>query len=310
MTATAELERTTLTREIAGLGTILFEESPSWRAYWWLPEGNCLACDGNGREAGARPNTTRKCKACDGAGTPKRQRMTSVTTLLNVIVPKDLSWWGEARGIEGALAALRMGEINSDTPADRAVEVVRTLGLGAEAARDMRATSGVSIHSLLEAYMRTGDIPSVGDHRPEDQGYVRGLCRFILEHDPQPLPNGAGIEELVCDPVAGYAGRRDLRCLIRERRIAIDAKTQERGNVYGGAHLQLGLYERAGQLCGDEPSDEMWVLPLAADGSLPEPMPVKFDLSVLEAALTYWQVFKPIDDACAARNKARREAQA
>jgi hypothetical protein len=234
--------------------------------------------------------------------------MTSVTTVLNQILPKDLTRWGEERGIEGVMTALRHGEVDVSTSPELAVEIVRTLKLGAEAARDTAASRGVNVHALLEEYMRNGTVPNAAEHLPEHHGFIKGLCRFLLKYDPQPLSDGTGIEDLVCDPGAGFAGRSDLRCVIRGKVVRLDAKTQVRGNIYAGAHLQLGLYERGGLFCGDGPSDELWALALPADGELPDPMVVDVSGAQVDAALAYWRAVKPIDVACQGRNKVRRAA--
>jgi hypothetical protein len=313
MTAMAKAPDRILTiRKIEGLGVLDFEERPTYRAYHWTPEGPCMGCDGSGRMPSAkRPApATIQCDECKGTGEPKRQRLPSVSTIRDAITPKDLSRWGEERGIHGAWFALSQGEVSAETEPERVVEIVRTLGLGAEAARDNAAARGINAHAMLERYMRTGEAPVLGEHLPEHRGFVQSLCRFLLEYDPQPLADGEGIEELVCDPIRGYAGRRDLRCMVGGKRVSLDVKTQARGNIYSGAHLQLAMYEQAGWFCGDEPSDELWLLALPADGALPEPMRVDTDqagvTALVDASLTFWKALAAIDSACQKRNRELR----
>ena len=313
------MEAVTKTREVDD-GRIDFEEAPrgsltadgqerdrDWRAYFWTPSGPCPACEGTGREPGAREGTTRKCAACQGSGEPKRQRMTSVTTILDAITAKGgLPPWAEAKGIEGLLKAIQLGFVDPATiTGPEAVERVRGLRLGADAARDEAADRGTfSVHAPLEHYMRTGESPSIADYPPEHAGYVQALCRWLLFADPEPEQ----VEEMVCHPEYGYAGRSDLVARGSGLRTRWDYKSQGRGQVFEGLHVQLRLYEMAAVRGGDEPCDLLQGVVLAENGEFAV-MACAADEAAALAALAWYSALRPIASVCAAHNKLAREAR-
>lgn len=297
-----------LRRELPDGALIEFEErrETNYRAYYYTPQPQCMDCEGSGRQPSEkRPGRTVKCEACKGSGRCKRERMISVTTLLDAILPKPgLPPWAEARGIEGVVAAMRLGEIDRSTDPADAIKLVRGLKLGADAARDTAATRGLDIHKLLETYMRTGDAPPSPEN-PEHWGYHQGLCSWLLARNPEP----ESVESLVCDPDAKYAGRRDLVARCSGIRIGYDAKTQERAGIYSAAHVQNKLYERADIACGSEPCDELRAVVFAADGQWRE-MPCAATDETVDAALAFANAVRPIDSVCESWNRAERKARA
>jgi hypothetical protein len=283
-----------------------------YRAYYYTPaEHDCLGCAGTGRIPGKRPGTTKQCPPCSGTGFgAKRVRLPSVTTLLDAICPKPgLVPWAEARGIEGAIEAVKRGLIDpSDSESvANAVETVRTAQLGADRARDDSTVRGLNVHACLEHYLRTGSPPNLKDHPREQWGYLQGLSRFLLKYNPE--PEGAMVEELVAHPELGYAGRLDFRARCNGPLIGWDAKTQERGCVYLGAHAQLNLYEQGAIRCGDEPADELRIVVFAADGNFYDP-PANHGEAFTQAALAWVREGRPVDALCAAHNRARVEERA
>jgi len=274
-------------RELPDGSLIEFEEAPAgwltkagevrrkdWRAYFYQPAGG------------------------------ERVRVTSVTTILDAILPKPgLSPWAEARGSEGAVEAVRAGEIDPDGCADP-VGIVRRLRLGADRARDDAADRGLNTHGILERYMVTGAAPNPAEHPEAHHGYIRGATRWLLHADPEPT----AVEELVASPDDGYAGRMDLRAIIGGLLTSVDFKTQEKGYIYPGGHLQLGLYERGAIACGDEPADRLLVVVVAADGSFRE-MAADHHDDVIDSALDFYQRVKPINSACESANRIEREAR-
>lgn len=277
-----------------------------WRAYYvTTPDADCAFCHGTGRVEG-KGARTRQCAICKGSGNAStRTRLPSVTTILDAICPKPgLPPWAEARGIEGAHEAWRLGELHHDTAPSEAVATVRRLRLGADRARDDAAQRGLDVHAVLERYMLTGAPPNPAEHPVEHHGYLRALTRWLLATDPQP----EAVEQLVASPQDGYAGRLDLEALCGGRRIRYDAKTQENGAIYEAAHAQLGLYERAAQACGDEPADELRVVVFAADGAFRE-MPCAATPRTVDALLAYYREIRPIYSACESANRFEREAR-
>lgn len=268
-----------LTFEFAPAGWLTKKGEPrktDWRAYYWTsPDG-------------------------------ERERMPSVTTLLDAIIPKGaLVPWAEARGIEGAVEAVKQGLISDDASVGDAVRAVRGARLGADAARDKGAIRGLDVHAVIERYMVSGDAPNLGEHPVEHRGYVQAVARFLLSRDIEPV----AVEELVCDPDHGYAGRVDLIGTTAGRLIVWDAKTQERGQIYDAAHVQTKLYSRAHVACGGNSPDEERVVVFAADGSFRE-MVCACDDRAVDAALAWARAIKPITAVCESANRAARKAAA
>lgn len=280
-------------RQVPG-GTIRFEQAPAgwlskngqprvqdWRAYFWVPD--------------------------DG----RRVRLPSVTTWLSSILPKDLTRWGEMHGIIGAVEAIRRGELDPSEHTDEdAVERVRALKLGADAARDRAAGRGIDVHAFLEDYGRTGRMPSM-DVPMELAGYVKGLQDFIADFDPEPV----AVELLVADPDEGYAGRLDLKAHIRSEHFpsrdlrVCDLKTSPKRSIWPAAHAQTRAYARADERCGGEPSATPLIVVVDAEG--------RYDVrdclcsdEQLDAALRWYRSVSPINSACESRHRQLRKAAA
>jgi hypothetical protein len=312
------------TRTLPDGGLIEFEQAPAgWltadgevrrrdhRAYYFTPGASaCEPCEGSGRVPGKRAGTTKQCPNCKGSGEAgKRSRLPSVTTLLDAICPKPgIPPWSEARGIEGTVEAIRRGLIDPDDPASAAmaVGVVRAHRLGADRARDEAAGRGLNVHGCLEHYLRTGEPPNPADHPVEHWGFLRGLTRFLLRANPE--PDGASVEQLVAHPECGYAGRLDFRARCGGLLVTYDLKTQERGGIYLGAHLQVNLYERAELRCGGEPADLLKVVVVAANGEFRE-MAADHRPELIDAALDFYRECKPVDSVCASHNRFEVEAR-
>jgi hypothetical protein len=309
-----------LRRELDSGGLIEFESSPTgwltqagemrvkdYRAYYWTAQPECESCDGSGRvPSEKRPGGTVKCQPCNGSGETKRQRVMSVSSVLDMILPKPgLPPWAEKQGIEGAIKAVRLGEIDPYTIAPgEATERVRGLRLGADRARDDAADRGLNVHDLLREYMETGNAPSRDRVLPEHAGYHQALCRFLLKTNLEPLL----VEELVCDPSNGYAGRSDLVAMADGFRIRYDAKTNEKGQIWPGAHVQDALYERAGIASGDDPCDLLKIVVFAANGEYRE-MACSATEQTIDAALEWCRYVRPLNSVCESANRVEREAR-
>jgi len=312
------------TRELPDGARIDFEYAPAgylkkdgevrqtdYRAYYLTPAARtCSPCGGDGKLYD-RSERGRRCELCKGTGNEsRRQRLVSVTTILSAILDKPgLPPWAEARGIEGVVQAIRDGKLDPYDETIDPVRVVRALKLGADAARDAAADRGLDVHACLERYMTTGQPPNPADHPPEHRGYVRALIRWLLARRPQPV----AVEHLVANPAAGYAGRLDLRAWVEDpiagrQLVTFDAKTQERGQIYPGAHVQVNMYEQAAIVSGDQPADALAVVVFAADGAFRE-APADRAPGLVDAALAWYQAVKPIDSACEAQNRIEREAR-
>lgn len=332
MTAVVDIRSTipgaferSITREFEDGSKAEFEEAPAgWltkdgevrkkdhRAYYFTPaQKACEPCEGAGRVPGARPNRDKQCPDCKGTGEAgRRSRFVSVTTALDSVCPKPgLYPWSEARGIEGAVEAVRLGLINPHDPASvaAAVETVRRKRLGADRARDDAAARGLNVHACLEHYMLTGSPPNPAEHPREHWGYLRALTRWLLAEDPEPV----SVEDIVAHPDDEYAGRLDLRARLPKQACplaTVDAKTQENGGIYMAAHAQVNLYERAARRIGDPPADRLFVVVFAANGDY-RMMPADHPDSFVMAALAWMRAAKPVDSLCERENRRERDAR-
>lgn len=281
------------------------------RAYYLTPAARtCSPCRGKGRLYD-RSERGRRCELCRGTGNESRRaRVPSVSSILDATLPKPgLPPWSEARGIEGAVQMVREGRLDPHDPELDAVAAVRGAKMGADRARDAAAERGLNVHACLEHYLRTGRPPNPADHPEEHRGYLRALTRWLLVRQPEPV----AIEHLVCSREHGYAGRLDLRARVKdplggELLYTFDAKTQERGQIYPGAHVQVNLYERAARECGDEPADRLAVVVFAADGAFRE-MAADHPPALVDGVLGWYRLVKPVDSECEAQNRIEREAR-
>jgi len=186
-----------------------------------------------------------------------------VTTVLGVIDKPQLVRWAEARGAEGAFRAIAQGDLSLQSPAEDAVETVRALGLGADAAKQKGADRGLDIHGALEHWCEHGDLPLGGDLDPETRPYMRGLAAFLLKYNPVPVYS----ERIVCHPELGYAGRLDLWCEIDGLTAIIDPKTNAKAATYDTHHLQLAGYRLAEEFVTGQRPTQALVVGIGPDGN-------------------------------------------
>lgn len=228
-----------LARSLPDGSLIEFEErTTGYRAYWYTPP---------------LPDA-------------KRVRLPSVTTILGRISSDGgLLDWYEARGAEATLTLARQGYLDHIHPS-RAIDAVREAGMGAKRTAGDAADRGKRIHAVLEEWARTGGVPSPASFAEDERGYLRGLIRWLMHHDPEPV----AVERLVCHPEFGYAGRLDLRARFPRlggREFVTDLKTNRRAQIYRKACLQVLAYHVADVRSGAEPADGEMVIAVGPDGS-------------------------------------------
>ena len=237
-----------------------------------------------------------------------RQRVLSVTTLLDAILPKDgLAPWYERGGIGGALEAVRRGLVTLDMDDDTAVRIVRGNRLGADALRDAAADRGLNIHRMLEEYMLFQQVPNPADHPEPHRPFIRGLVKWLIRLDPEPVE----VELLVADPENGYAGRLDLLARVKVGGVPqlwlCDLKTQEKGSIYESAHVQTRLYARAEERFGEyDHIDNVRIVVVDGRGGFREMDCIADDEMALQA-LAYHRRVKGVVAACAQVNRIVRK---
>lgn len=285
--------------------------SDEWRAYYLSAGPTCAACEGSGRTPSTkREGATVKCKSCDGTGTPKRERVQSVTTICDAILPKDgLPPWSERMGITGAMRAMRAGLLTAMMSDEDAVQVVRGGGMGADRARDEAADRGLDVHAILEAFMLTGTPPNPAQHPEPHRPFIRGLVRWIVKMQSFGGIEPVAVETLVADPERGYAGRLDLLARTAAGLTLIDLKTQQDGCIYESAHVQARLYADAEERYGEHRIDHAIVVVVDGRGGYRE-MDLCADSDLTAHALDYYRRLKPLAAGCDSQNRAIKKALA
>jgi hypothetical protein len=235
----------------------------------------------------------------------------SVTTILDCLNKPALPWWGMKVGVAGVLELVRTGHLAAAT---HPIENVPTLAavnpdgsgyvatmeaivpmltehkLTTNHVRDKAATRGNNAHDAWEVWCAIGELPVPEEYPLEEQGYVRGLLKFIEETQGNFVADTQ--EVMVGSKEHLFAGRYDTRghttgemrlvtsayTTSREIRkkgpkytnvpagikLLLDLKTSK--GIYSSHLLQLEGYEGASIECGYEPTDARAVLHVTADG--------------------------------------------
>lgn len=275
-----DLGAITIEREIPGFGVLRFEEAEAGQ---WLT------------------------KKGEPAKKPRRRyllnddELDSVSSIVGCMEKQALYAWHEDMGARGAVRAERMGEL-ADVPEEDIIRRVRLLGLGADARRGEAADRGKAIHAVFERFARDGEPPNPSDFPGEWRPWVQGATRAWLALDPE----AQEVEEIVCDPERGYAGRFDLIAMVDGRRTLVDYKTGK-GKVFPEAHYQTRLYADALEVCGCEPVESILIVGVDDQGGfeLVESVATREDC---EALLAVARSRKRVADAITAQRRAARKA--
>jgi hypothetical protein len=166
----------------------------------------------------------------------ERVAVPSVTTILKVLDKPALNTWRVNQALSGV------------HPDDAAKE---------------GADRGTAVHAVLEQWGKDQSVPSLYDFDVEVQGYVQGLCGWLLAVNPEPL----SMERIVGSLEHGYAGRLDMRARIDGRDLICDLKTSKSSRIYAEAHAQARDYAIADVECGSPEPDGVVIVGVGADGS-------------------------------------------
>lgn len=214
--------------------------------------------------------------------------------------------WSERETAAGVATLVRAGEPVDRMTVDEILAALAEAKIGAEGVRTTAAKRGVDVHSLLEHYLRSGTwADPLGILDPGDYGYAHALNKWLRDRRPRPL----AIEEIVADPEHGYAGRLDAIIADEDGRMVLwDLKTSEKAQMFDRAHLQTRLYARAVPICGGPVPDEIRIVVCAKDGTYREMDCLMTDRGA-QAALHYYRALKSVTAACAAANRAQKDAR-
>lgn len=131
---------------------------------------------------------------------------------------------------------------------------------------DAAAQRGTALHTVLEDWIDHERLPDPSKHAPERRGYVQSLAAWLAAE----RPTFEESELIVGSTEHGFAGARDTVLVMRDPkrgRALVDLKTSKA--VYPSSHFrQITAYDRAGVMCGAEPTDSQGILRINADGSI------------------------------------------
>jgi hypothetical protein len=187
----------------------------------------------------------------------------SVTTIIDSVVPKNLSWWAMVIGVRATTELIKKGIVTEFTDPEEIVTEIRNQKLSVYHIRDEKGEEGTAVHRALENYASHGEIPDLGAYTPVVRPKIRALAAWLLSYRPVILAS----EVRVASTRHGYAGTFDLR--VKEpgtgRVGIIDLKTGKR--IYPDSQYpQLAAYEQASVESGYDPSDFQAILHLTEDG--------------------------------------------
>lgn len=220
-------------REISGVGVLRFEN---------LGPGEWLTQKGEPAK-----KARRRYLLDDG-------EMDSVSSIVSTLDKPALLHWYEEQSAIGAVRAHRAGELDG-VPEDEYVERLKLLRLGASAARDEGADRGHAIHAAFERLAKHGEVPRPSVFPPGQRAWVQGAVSAWMHMRPEPVE----VEQIVCNPEHGYAGRPDLIAIVDGRRTLIDWKTGK-GRVFDQAHYQTRAYAECLPCCGLDPVDDIVIV--------------------------------------------------
>jgi hypothetical protein len=225
------------------------------------------------------------------------QDVVSVTTALNVIHKPALTWWGMQIGIDGVVALVDRGlmQVCQTQEGGLALATLRLNDQGKRAwlaasgdrkftedlltqeklttnhVRDKAGDRGNSVHAALENWLADRTIPVPELYPEHEQGYIRGLLKFLTDIGEVKT---ADAEITVASVRDGFAGRYDMSAVLKKcnlvqspywetptgqpreevrydlpaGRYLFDLKTSK--GVYETHLLQLEAYEAASVECG------------------------------------------------------------
>jgi len=188
---------------------------------------------------------------------------------------------------------------------------VRRAGLDHNSTRDEAAFRGTTVHEIFERWVKEGAIPNPHDYRPEWQGYVRAVSKWIL-HMVAARAKFEVAELIVGSTTHGFAGTCDTVAITESngQRIRWDLKTSRQ--CYAKTHFrQLGAYELASVEMGLEPTDDLAIVVLRPDGTFKASFAseVEWDTTPGESflrVLRVWRDDQPLIKHEDAEYKARR----
>lgn len=230
--------------------------------------------------------------------------MDAVSSVLGVLDKYALRAWYERNGSAGTVVAFRRGLVTAETPVEDVYALVKEHDLGADAVKREAADRGTAIHAVFEALAKGEEAPDPADFPEQARPWLRGAMAAWRVLDPEPVE----VEQIVCSPVDGYAGRPDLVARVGGALTLLDYKSN-RGQIFVESMYQTRLYERARRACGFEPCERLLVIGVDDQGGF---CAVESDVTdaEVEALLSVFRSRRRVEAMIRAQVSAARKAAA
>jgi len=203
----------------------------------------------------------------------------SPTTILNVIDKPGLVYWSAEETLKCVQEKIHPGRIYNDIQLNAIFKYAANARFRtSEEAMNIGSTVHNWIERHIKYYIKTGEFPEVVDFGMLGEGvevegvsmltnnesvnnsitsFLNWLDRYNVEF--------LSCEDIVCSVKHGWAGTRDLSCIVEEKyRAVIDWKTSK--SVNGNHFLQGSAYAYGGIENGEEPYDKVYIVQLPKDG--------------------------------------------
>lgn len=188
----------------------------------------------------------------------------SVTQVLGILDKPALMNWAARVTAEGAYRLIKRKGYELPSSARDFQDDMRRYGYDHRSQTKAAQERGVDVHTILQDWAESQRLPAISDYPHDRRGYIRGLARFLMEHQPRFVE----AERLVASLKHGFAGRRDTVAIVEDldgRRCLLDLKTSK-GIYPSSMFRQLAAYELAGVECGEPPTDMQGIVRVGADG--------------------------------------------
>src|SRR4051812_43328468 len=102
----------------------------------------------------------------------------SVTTIIDSVVPKNLSWWAMVVGVKATCALMEQGLVGFTSDPENVVSLIREKRLSVYHIRDEKGEEGTAVHQAADRYAKTGEIPQLKDYSADVQPKIKALANF------------------------------------------------------------------------------------------------------------------------------------
>lgn len=175
----------------------------------------------------------------------KGKRLTGMTTVIKPLdyKPDGLMKWAARTNLIGVAELFAMqGEGDWMDSGEAMWAELEKFHLTYDDVKGRAAHRGTNAHTVFESLAK-GEEVSLDGMNEEALGHAAAILDWWEDAQPEPVL----VEQVVCDPVLGVAGRLDLLALVRGTERVVDLKT---GYVGNSAHVQTIGYRRCVGLSG------------------------------------------------------------